>query len=57
MSNAPTQIETKKVTAKQHLAGVAGSRAWIQDLTKAHLLDSQQPIKDEPIADEPAVRT
>lgn len=55
MSATPNPIQKKQATAKQHLAGLAGSKAWIQELTAQHLLDSQQPIKDEPITDEPPV--
>lgn len=36
-------------TAKEHLAGVAAARAWHQELAAKHLLDSQQPIKDEQV--------
>lgn len=56
MSTQPSTIEKHQTTMKQHLAGVAGARAWIQDLTAAHLLDTQAPIRDEPIANEPPVK-
>lgn len=49
MSALPPVIAKHQTTAKQHLAGIAGSRTWIQELTAAHLLDSQQPIKDLPL--------
>jgi len=44
--NAP--VTKHLATAKEHLAGIAASRAWVQDLSAQHLLDSQQPIKDAP---------
>lgn len=34
-------------TAKEHLAGIAAAAKWHQDLAAKHLLDSQQPIKDD----------
>jgi hypothetical protein len=51
MSTEPTVIAKKHATAKQHLAGLAGARAWIQDLSAAHLLSYQHPIRDEPLPD------
>ena len=50
--NAP--VIKHLVTAKEHLAGVKASRAWIQDLSAQHLLDSQQPIKNTPYPGPPA---
>lgn len=49
MSANPPPIHKHMVTAKQRLAGMAGSRAWIQELTAAHLLRTQSPIRDEPL--------
>lgn len=49
MSANPAPIKKHEVTAKQHLAGLAGSRAWIQDLAAAHLLRYQSPIRDLPL--------
>lgn len=56
MSALPPVVTKHKATAKQHLAGLAGSKAWIQELTAAHLLRSQQPIRELPLPapDEPA---
>lgn len=54
MSTPEPPIKTHHTTAKQHLAGLAGSRAWIQELVAAHLLDTQQPIKDLPLQQEGA---
>lgn len=34
---------------KEHLAGVKGAHAWIQELSAQHLLRSQSPIRDEPV--------
>lgn len=42
-------LDANYQSAKEKLAGIAASRAWIQDLTAAHLLRTQQPIRDEPI--------
>lgn len=37
-------------TAKEHLAGMRAAQKWRQELIAAHLLDTQAPIKDTPIA-------
>jgi hypothetical protein len=46
-TNAP--VTKHMATAKEHAAGVKAARQWIQDLSAAGLLDSQHPVKDEPI--------
>jgi hypothetical protein len=38
-------------TARMHLAGVKASQAWIQELTAAHLLRIQSPIREKPLSD------
>lgn len=40
-------------SAKEHLAGVRAARRWRQELIDAHLLDTQQPIKDQPVTPTP----
>jgi len=48
MTDPNRPVRKHYVTAREHLAGVKASRAWIQDLAAKHLLDSQQPIKNTP---------
>jgi len=49
MSATPTIIHKHITTAKEHLAGLAGNRAFVQELAAAHLLRTQSPIRDEPL--------
>lgn len=42
-------VHKHKHSAKQHLAGIKAAQIWVQELTAAHLLDTQQPIKDQPV--------
>lgn len=48
MTDRNDPVHKHLVSAREHLAGVAANRAWVQDLAAQHLLDTQQPIKDTP---------
>lgn len=48
MTDQNKPVTKRLVTARERLAGVKANRAWVQDLARQHLLDSQQPIKDTP---------
>lgn len=54
MSDTNAPVNKHYQSAKEHLAGLAAAAAWHQDLMAAHLLDTQSPIKDEPIDGEEA---
>ena len=45
--NAPVRKHIK--SAKEHLAGLHAAQVWREDLIKQHLLDTQSPIRDEPL--------
>lgn len=49
MSDPGAPFAKHQVSLKEHLAGVKGARVWIQELSAQHLLDSQDPIKNQPV--------
>lgn len=49
MTRPKRPVDKHYESAKEHLAGVHAAARWYQDLVAQHLLDSQQPIKDEPV--------
>lgn len=49
MTDPAAPFAKHKATLKEHLAGVKGAQTWIQELSASHLLDSQQPIKSQPV--------
>lgn len=51
MSTQATPYVAHYNTAREHLAGIAASEQWLKDLTAAHLLRTQQPIRDYPLDD------
>jgi hypothetical protein len=53
--NAP--VVKHKVSAKERLAGVKGAETWIHDLAAKHLLDTEAPIKDQPVTPTPGAPT
>lgn len=50
MSVTPGPVAAHVKNAKEHLAGIKAAQVWRQDLVAQHLLDTQQPIKDTPVA-------
>lgn len=50
--NAP--VRRHVATAREHLAGVKAGQVWVQELAAAHLLRTQQPIRDQPIPNQDA---
>jgi hypothetical protein len=52
MADKRKPVNVHYESAKEHLAGVAAAAAWHRDLMAAHLLDSQNPIKDQSIPPE-----
>lgn len=49
MSDPNAPFTKHRGTLKEHLAGVKGAHKWIQELSAQHLLDSQNPIKNQPV--------
>lgn len=41
-------------SAREKAAGHKASRRWVQDLITRHLLDSEDPIRKEPLPERPA---
>lgn len=52
MTDTNTSAGVHYVSAREHLAGIKAAQQWIQDLTDAHLLRTQQPIRDLPLPSE-----
>jgi hypothetical protein len=48
MTNTGKPVDKHYQSAREHLAGVKASQAWVQELTAAHLLRTQQPISGQP---------
>jgi hypothetical protein len=51
MTDQGAPIVAHLASAKEHLAGIKAARVWHQDLAAKHLLDTQRPVKDDPIPD------
>lgn len=49
MTDDDKPVSKRKRSAKEHLAGVAGTAKEIQTLASEHLLRTQDPIRDQPI--------
>jgi hypothetical protein len=49
MTDNDKPAHRRKITAKEHLAGVHAARKYIQALSAEGLLRSQHPVRDEPI--------
>lgn len=49
MSDPNAPIVRHAATAKEHLAGIKGAAVYHQALAAQHLLDSQDPIKNQPV--------
>lgn len=50
MTDNDKTLHRYKGTAKEHLAGIRGAAKEIQTLAGEHLLRTQDPIRDQPIA-------
>ena len=49
MTDQNATVTKHMATAREHLAGLKASQAWVQELAAAHLLRGQSPIKDTPV--------